>query len=94
MAKSKTTSTENGHIVYLEDMNNTPEYNGDNQSILSTSSVRRKDPDSLSRIFSGKSVWWYGTGLAFLLSVGAAWWIVRKSNLPLSMQTNTDALMD
>lgn len=94
MTKSKTTSTENGHIVYLEDMNNTPEYDGDNQSILQSSSVRRKLRESLSRNFSGKSVWWYGTGLVFLLSVGAAWWIVRKSNLPLSMQTNTDVLME
>lgn len=94
MTKSKTTSTENGHIVYLEDMNNTPEYNDDNQSILQSSSVRRKLRESLSRNFSGKSVWWYGTGLALLVSVGTAYWIVRKRNLPFAMHSTVDTLMD
>lgn len=94
MAKLKTTSTENGHIVHLEDMNSSPELNGDTQSILQTSSVRRKISDTLSRNFTGKSIWWYGTGLALLVSVGAAYWIVRKRNLPFAMHSNIDTLMD
>ncbi len=88
MAKSKTTSTENGHIVFLDERSVNQELNGDNQAILKSSSVRKKDKESLSRIFIGKPVWWYGTGLAVLLSVGAAWWIVRKRNIQLQMTSN------
>lgn len=94
MAKAKTTSTENGHIVFLDDRSGNQELNSDNQSILSAGSVRRKDKESLSRIIMSKPVWWYGTGLAVLLSVGAAWWIVRKRNIPLAMTSNLDSLMD